>query len=164
MNLGDLGTTAGAGIELDDDTIKWSCQVGSLSPKYNKVFVDNIVMGPALTEMIRLTIPAEKKAILLAAALNPDKTLKSAPSINVQLEIDGVNRVNEAYTHPIVGMGIVLIGNAVENNLNDAGTLYSVQRENSVSNIVFRDSVVIRASGVTGKIGIASLTYILVKG
>lgn len=164
MNLGDLGSTAGAGIELDDDTIKWSCKVGSQSPKYNKVFVDNIAMGPALTEMIRLTVPEGKKAILLAAALNPDKTLNSAPSINVQLEIDGVNRVNEAYTNTSVGTAIVLLGNTVENNLNDAGTTYSVQRENSVSNIVFRDSVVIRASGVTGKIGIASLTYILVKG
>lgn len=163
MNLSEVGGSGvgSGGVELDDETIVWRPTTGtSKPPSYKSTALGNLNLTANLTDAINIKIPDGKKAILLSAAIS---TIEPA-EIKLQLEIDGILRVNEASFNQPAGYGISLVGQGVDRYLTPLTGSNVDNSPINISNIVFRDRLIIRVSGPSTAKAIVSVTYILVKG
>lgn len=163
MNLSELGQSGvgSIGVELDDDSIQWSPTTStSKSPAYKRIYLSNINMTANLTEVINIEIPEGKKAILLAASINTS----TESSSKIQLELDGVLRINETSQLQQAGYAIALLGLGVNNAHNFLNASDGLGFPTNVSNIVFKKRLIIRASNPSALYGSVSVSYILVKG
>tara|TARA_R110002033_G_scaffold166332_2_gene204966 strand:+ start:15676 stop:16164 length:489 start_codon:yes stop_codon:yes gene_type:complete len=162
MNLSELDSSAGSiGVELDDPTLMWkSTTATSKSPEYPTVKVSSLNLTANLAEAINIKIPDGKKAILLSASI----AMNATSGIKVQLELDGVLRVNETNAGQQPGYGISLLGVGVTSGLVFTTGSDGLGRPNNIANVVFRDRLIIRASEPNTTNATVAVTYILVKG
>lgn len=163
MNLSEVGGSGvgSGGVELDDETIVWSpTTASSKPPTYKSIALGNLNLTANLTEAINIKIPEGKKAILLSAAISTN----AQTGIKLQLEIDGILRINEASLNQQPGYGISLVGKGVDPYLTPLSASNGDNSPTNISNIVFRDRLIIRASEPSTVNGRVSVTYILVKG
>tara|TARA_R110002033_G_scaffold171199_1_gene218071 strand:+ start:35854 stop:36342 length:489 start_codon:yes stop_codon:yes gene_type:complete len=162
MNLSEVDSSgSGSGVELDDSTLMWKPTTAtSKSPEYPTVKVSNLNLTANLAEAINIKIPDGKKAILLSASIYMGGT----SAIKLQLELDGVLRVNETNTSQQPGWGISLLGVGVNSSLSFTTGSDGLGRPNNIANVVFRDRLIIRASEPNTTSGSVAVTYILVKG
>jgi hypothetical protein len=162
MELNELmGGGGGVGVELDDDSIQWSSTTAtSKPPEYPTIKISNLNLTANLTEAINIKIPNGKKAILLSASI----LMGGQSGIKVQLELDGIIRVNQTNAGQQPGFGIALLGNGVDTGLSFVNGSDGLGRQHNIANVVFRDRLIIRASEPNTINGKVAVTYILVKG
>jgi hypothetical protein len=151
----------GIGVELDDGTTQWTPTTAQATPPaFKRIYLSAINMTTDLTEVINIKIPDGKKAVLLAASIS----ISTASGNKVQLEMDGVLRVNETNQSQQPGTGIALVGTGVDSSLNFLTGSDGLGRPANISNLVFRDRLIIRAFNAAATSGAVAVTYILVKG